>query len=337
MRNQPFYSLLGLCCFIIMIAALNACGSDDDTSALDGDAPAADGDSDDDAVADGDSDEPVSACLTDLEVGEKLEFVSDLAESEGIAFDGLGHLYVSETDRVLRIAPDGSYSTFSEIPQAIGMAFDENGDLLVASLGEQFDDETQDGSLYLVTPDGSSSLLLEAGTILNPNFVTRTPWGTWLIGDDYVPEIWEVTDNGEATLWSDAIESPNGMVFTADGNWLYVASTFEDGSPIYRLPIDNGQAGEKELVVNLTPGSMNDGVAMDSEGYLYVAANVMGEIIRISPTGETQTIASGLLTPASLAFGEGDGFDPCSLYVTELRGNRVWRISLGVSGLALFR
>ncbi len=40
-------------------------------------------------------------------------------------------------------------------------------------------------------------------------------------------------------------------------------------------------------------------------------------------------------TPSSLAFGRGDGFDPCSVYVTQLFGSRILRVALGAEGAPL--
>ena len=149
-----------------------------------------------------------SVCFGDLAVGQWEEFATGIdSGTEGIAFDGLGGLYVSNKQRVLRLDAEGNFVEFAVIPDAIGMAFDLAGDLFVCSLGEEFDKDTRDGALYRVDATGNVSTVLEAGTILNPNFITRTPWGSWLISDDLVPEIWEVGDDGQAALWTEQVAS----------------------------------------------------------------------------------------------------------------------------------
>ena len=40
--------------------------------------------------------------------------------------------------------------------------------------------------------------------------------------------------------------------------------------------------------------------------------------------------------PASLAFGDGDGFDRCSVYVTQLMEPVVWRVFIGAPGAPLY-
>jgi hypothetical protein len=84
-------------------------------------------------------------------------------------------------------------------------------------------------------------------------------------------------------------------------------------------------------------GATLDGVAVDAQDRIYVAANVCGQILRVNGvgTGAPETFATGLRTPASLAFGAAPGFDPCSLYVTELLGQRVWRIAVGAPAAPL--
>ena len=47
-------------------------------------------------------------------------------------------------------------------------------------------------------------------------------------------------------------------------------------------------------------------------------------------TGEL--VAEGLGFPASLAFGRGAGFDPCSLYVTQLQQDLLQRVYVGGRG-----
>jgi len=300
--------------------------------------PGVDGDLDNETTSEAETVEETVQCFTDLNVGEAVVFnQADLQGCEGIAFDGLGGLFVSSNHMVLKFAADGSFTKAADIPYAIGMAFDAAGDLVVADFGESFSAGDQDGVMFRIDSAGVVHTLNDGG-MSNPNFVTRTPWGTYLISDDMAPEIWEMTDDGQMALWCDQVPSPNGMVFDSSGTVLYVAVTFDDSSPIYRITVADGKPGQVALFVNLDDlKSRNDGMAMDRDGNLYVAANGKGKIVKVTPGGQKTVVAeSDLLTPASIAFGRGPGFDPCSIYVTELLGYRVWRISLGVAGMPLY-
>lgn len=63
-----------------------------------------------------------------------------------------------------------------------------------------------------------------------------------------------------------------------------------------------------------------------------MALNLANVGVRVDPTtGLSTDRFTGLTTPASLAFGAST-LDPCSRYVTELFGDRVWRLSTGYAG-----
>ena len=51
---------------------------------------------------------------------------------------------------------------------------------------------------------------------------------------------------------------------------------------------------------------------------------------------EGELVAGGLGSPASLAFGRGQGFDPCSIYVTQLFGDQILRVAVGAEGAPLY-
>ena len=75
-----------------------------------------------------------------------------------------------------------------------------------------------------------------------------------------------------------------------------------------------GQDAHRTRVHNAAP----DGLAMDTEGRLYIAANREGKIWRYDPaTDEMLLIAEGMFGCASLAFGEGE-FDRQSFYATTI-------------------
>jgi sugar lactone lactonase YvrE len=86
---------------------------------------------------------------------------------------------------------------------------------------------------------------------------------------------------------------------------------------------------------------MPDGLAMDAEGRVYIAANHERKIWRYDPASEETTlIAENVPGAGSLVFGEGD-FDRHSLYVTSTfangDGGKIWRIPVGVAGAPVTR
>ena len=272
---------------------------------------------------------PTRSCATDIAVGEVQPFGDPVAtRTEGITFDAAGTLFVSAIvndadDQLLQFSPDGTHEVVAESESILGLASQATG-ILGAAIGT--------GQLLLIDPSTGVSAPIAVG-LGAPNFVVTTPWGTTLVSDDSTgtDTIREVTLDGDVSVWVEGVPTPNGMVFSLDNRTLYVAATFE-GVGLWRVPVsEQGEAGTPEQWVSFDTGSTPDGVAIDSEGNVYVALNINDEIAQVKPDGSVAIIAEGVSKPASLAFGQGD-YDPCSLYVTNLFGAQVWRVGIGVLG-----
>ncbi len=282
-----------------------------------------------------------SVCWGDLADGESVTLATGFdAGTEGISFVD-GHLLVAVPTGVVEIGPDGQVGEPTPLDHALGLAPAEGG-VLVADPGEfTLDGSGEDGHVRYVGLSSGYSADLAAG-MPNPNFVTATPWGEILVSDDTGDTIFAVDySGGVGTVrpWVDTVPSPNGMAFSPDGSVLYVVSTFTPDPPVWRVPVGpDGAPGTPEPIVTLDTGAAPDGLAVDADGGLWVAANLAGEIVRVDPTtGSKTTFATDLTTPASLAFGEGDGFDPCSIYATSLYGDTVTRTAAGVTGLPMLK
>ncbi len=273
-----------------------------------------------------------TGCWEDLSVGDAVAVAEGFADgTEGLAFQD-GRLFVTAPDGVHEVAADGSTQKLVSLESALGLA-PWDGGLAVAVMGEFTFSGDTDGQVMAVSLTGEVTEL--ASALSNPNFVVATPWGSLLVSDDTAPRIDEIRPGVAGfSSWTTAVESPNGMVFSADGLRLFVASTFVTGGPLWRVVVEGEDlAGQAELWASLTDGGANDGVARDQEGGIWVAANLTGELWRVEEeTGEAEIRVTGLTNPASLAFGEGENWDPCSIYLTELYGERVMRVATGISG-----
>lgn len=274
------------------------------------------------------------ACATDIDEGEVQAFGDATpTRTEGIVFDVDGTLYASAQDadgpdQLLDVAIDGSNESVAEAESILGLESDARG--IVAAAIET-------GELLLIDPtNGSHEVIADTtdGMPEAPNFVVTTPWDTILVSDDTRGEdtIYEVTWEGAVSTWVDGVPTPNGMVFSLDGSWLYVATTFEE-TGLWRVPVIEGNAaGTPDKWVAFDSSTAPDGVAIDSEDNVYVALNTAGQIAKVDPEGNSSTLAMGMTSPASLAFGQGD-FDPCSLYVTSLFTTQMSRVGAGVLGV----
>jgi gluconolactonase len=264
-------------------------------------------------------------------VGEVQPFAMPMPSgTEGITFDAEGNLFVSAQiddgdDQLLAVIEDGTFNVAAEAASILGLASHPNG-IIGAGI--------RTGNLLLIDPVTGTSETI-ATDLGAPNFVVTTPWDTILVSDD-TPDantITEVTWDGEVSVWVEGVPTPNGMVFSVDEKTLYVAATFQDVG-LWRVPVsEGGQAGEPEKWVDFEPITTPDGVAIDSEGNVYVALNLTHEIAQVAPDGSVTLIAEGVTFAASLAFGQGE-FDPCSIYVTNLVDAQLWRVGIGVLGVA---
>ena len=279
------------------------------------------------------------ACWADLPVGQATVFVEGMATgTEGIAFGPDGALYVSvpSEGKLYRIAPDGTYAPFADTPEALGVALSSKGTLLVADKGPSNSLDDLDGSVLSVTADGTVSTL--ASGIASPNFLVEAMDGSVLVSDDFDTRLFRVLPDGTVEVALTDIASPNGMGYSPDRTVLYVASTFTADGEITRVPVDAQGLptdGERTVIAKLA-GAFPDGLAVDAFNRVYVAANIAGKVVRIpGQGGEQEVVGEGMQNPASLAFGVGPDFDPCSIYITELFGTRIWRLSVGAVGVTL--
>ncbi|MCB9681944.1 MAG: SMP-30/gluconolactonase/LRE family protein [Alphaproteobacteria bacterium] len=284
------------------------------------------GGSDDVTDTDTDADTEVAACPA---AGAPVQLAAGVsaAGTEGVTFGPDGTLYVTTKDRLVTIDTAGTVTDLAAANGSIGAAW-WKGDVWVAVTKDEAGDDAP--ALLQVSPAGvvTRHPTPEIGA---PNFLTPTPWGTLLVADDYDTRIFEVTAAGVVSVWAEDVPSPNGMAFTPDGATLWVASTFTMPPPLSRIPVTDGEAGTREAVHTFAAGSSPDGVAMGVDGEVLVALNSLSGSVVVWRDGGVETLADGLPTPASLAFGRG-AFDPCSVVITSLFGNTVQLLPTGIEG-----
>jgi sugar lactone lactonase YvrE len=267
--------------------------------------------------------------------------------SEGIAFNGEGDLYVTANSALWRVGTRDEVTKIADLYSNLGLAPVGDRDVLVADFGPTnafAHGRNNDGIVWRVTPEGEKTVA--ARGIGDPNFILVLEDGSFLVSDDATDEIFLVDCDGTVSLFTNAIRHPNGLAMSRDGKTLYVAQIFQGIRPIvvddrvWALTLENGRPrGEPRVVARTGGRAANDGLAMDSMGRVYIAANGDGKIWRLDPeTGELDLIAENMPGVASLAFGRGE-FDARTIFATSTRqgGGTIWKVRVGVEGAPLHR
>ena len=156
-------------------------------------------------------------------------------------------------------------------------------------------------------------------------------------GDGGRPEIVRIDPDGAISTWTTAVPGyPNGAVVTPDGTSLLVVEAHADR--VARVPIrDDGSAGEPQTFVEL-PDTDADGLALDSEGYLWITLYRPDGLVRADPNGTVvhrldDHLASTLDAPTNIAFS---GEDLSVGVVANVGGRSVLKADFGVAGHPLF-
>ncbi|WP_321859108.1 SMP-30/gluconolactonase/LRE family protein [Paraburkholderia tropica] len=272
------------------------------------------------------------------------------------------HAQLDEKPSVERVILEGT------LPN--GVAFDSNGDFLIANFGTD--------RLELMRRDGSSTVLhdnIDGEPIGKANFVltdskgriymtvtTRLqPW-TRSINEKTPDGYIALIDGKGIRIVADGFVGTNEIRFDANEEWLYVVES--NGKRISRLRVrEDGTLGEREIFgpSNLGTG-FPDGFAFDVFGNLWITMIMAERLIALTPEGDLLELfddgvppavaaverhyREGTVTPEILAACQGTvapwmasvtfgGPDLRTVYLGSLLGNRLPCFRAPVAGLPL--
>lgn len=284
-----------------------------------------------------------------------------LAFTEGPAADADGSVYFSdiENNRIVRLAPDGTRSVFREPSgRTNGNAFDPQGRLLHCE-GAEFG---PGGGRRITRTDlrtGNYEVLTERyeGRRYNsPNDICVDGQGRAFFTDPRYGDrsdmelqhegVYRIDLDGSVhcILRQPDIERPNGVAVTLDGRRLYVVDSCPvvgGNRKIWAFDLDEqGEPSNQRLVFDFGGGRGGDGMRLDMQGHLYIAAGIMHPrgphesadvppgVYVVSPDGTLLgriPIYEDLIT--NLTFGGPDGK---TLYVTA--GKTLFRTTVTTPG-----
>jgi sugar lactone lactonase YvrE len=321
----------------------------------------------------------------------ELKFIGDdLQRPECILAEPNGTLWSADArGGVVKISPDGRQeiitqafdesftrasddtSRFTEGTLPNGLAFAENGDILVSNFGTDV--------LEVMSRDGQTKLLynsIEGEPIGKVNFVLRDSqnriWLTistriknWMkavspnIADGYIA----LADEKGLRIVADGFRFTNEIRLDANEEYLYIVETC--GQCISRMRVQpDGSLTDREIFgpTKLGKYGFPDGIAFDSYGNLWGTLVMVDQVFAITPEGDFHVIlddtyekaaaalekafvedratpddmlaAGGAIAPwfASVTFG---GPDLKTAYIGSLRGTRIPYFQSPVAGLPM--
>ncbi len=295
----------------------------------------------------------------------RVEAAATIAFTEGPTVDAEGNVYFTnlrtdrrDTSRILRMSPDGVVDVYREPShRANGLIFDSEWRLLACEGGNGDDvlprvtrTNIETGEIEVVADH------FDGRQFHQPNDVTIDGQGRIYFTDRPGPEVtseqigahgvYRVDPDGSIAqiLTEPDIERPNGIVISPDDETLYLIETAQQAGGArmiraYDLAVD-GTVSNMRVFHDFYPGRSGDGMTIDSEGNLYVAAGLN----RLRGTSETLDTVAGVHvfspegellehipipedTITNAAFG---GNDLRTLYVTA--GKTLFRIQTDIAG-----
>lgn len=282
--------------------------------------------------------------------------------TEGPAWDGKALLFTDiSTSRVMRYDPvSAECTTFrSGTNEANGLIFDKDGDLYACEGSTLFTDGEGGRRVSRYNADGTTTVVaqeFEGKRLNSPNDLAFDAQGRlWFTDPRYGDETADLEldhrsvyrldplgdDSWEITRVTFDTTSPNGILVSRDGTWLYVAqSAYGDNNPreLRRYPInDDGSTGACEVLHNFYPHRGIDGMCWDIDGNIIATAgweeSGPGPMLYVfAPNGrvlETHPLPTD--QPTNCTFG---GPDLQTLYVTA--GGCLFRTRPGRKGYLIY-
>jgi len=226
-----------------------------------------------------------------------------------------------------------------------GMAAGPDGTLVVAQNGGLFGGAagTTPGIQRIRGGHVDHLVELEAGAAPNDLCFGPDGWlyftdthGDWAgVGPAPIGRLYACRADGrDLTLLFEGFRFINGLAFDVTGESLFVVETARPR--IWRFPWGHGAAlGEPEEFCRLANGNP-DGIALDTDGSLWVAATTDGSVQVFDRHGTLTArhpIGEGSM-PSNCCFGLAD---PSVLYVTAAGAGRVLALRTGVTGAPLYK
>jgi gluconolactonase len=264
-------------------------------------------------------------------------FATGLDHPECCAFDRDGNLWAGgEAGQIYRIDSTGRVETIANVGGfCCGVALSPDDREVFACVSGV-------GIVRVAKDGGHRVFATHAGDhkIVAPNFLLFDARGQLYVSDSgyWVKNngcLLRFAPDGRGEVVAGPFGYANGLALSADQRHLFMVESNTDSVLAFAIG-PNGKVGQPEAHAN-NVGRFPDGLALDTDGNLYVCCYASDEIWRIDRDRSKTLLAHdrwGILLgrPTNLAFG-GENFD--EIYVANLARFTITRAKLGVRGQPL--
>jgi gluconolactonase len=266
------------------------------------------------------ADDPVTPAIPGVSAGGVvIELIKDgFKGTEGPIGYSDGSLLFTETqaNKIVRIAPDNSVSTFLENSNgANGLALNANGEIIAV--------QTLQPKVGIISPVEKQKVFaenFEGKAFQRPNDVVITKTGGIYFTDSgtrpskdnpnppaSTPGVYYISPVGELKRLANDIDRPNGIQLNKDEKVLYVANTSGEHILAYDIATDGSITNKRNFAKldgwQQAEGAWSsgaDGLAIDDADRLYVASNSGIEVFNAK--GEPLGIIPLPQKPQNIAF-----------------------------------
>ncbi len=241
-------------------------------------------------------------------------FAGGLDHPECVAWGQDGNVYAGgEGGQIYRITPDRKPQVIANTGGFIlGVTLDGDNNIYASDVAQHI--------VFKITAQGQMSKYSTGSpdrALVSPNFALFDRFGYLYYTDSgiagqYNSCLFRARPGGQTEMVSDeVIQQANGLALSPDGKYLYIALTEENRVVRVSLPKEpDGPVGKVEPVVSLERAVV-DGLAMDSQGNLYIPCYSPDRIYRYTSGGRLEIFLddwkrSTLASPTNLAWGGND-------------------------------
>jgi uncharacterized protein YecT (DUF1311 family)/sugar lactone lactonase YvrE len=230
-----------------------------------------------------------------------------LDSARGLAFDSNGNLLVADsgTGTILKFTPEGTLSTFaSGLTDPRSLAFDGKGNLFVAQ--GNWRPNSRNGTILKFTPQGTRRTFASGLSGLDDLTVDKV--GNLFVSEFNEETMFKFAPDGTKTSFATSMHTASGLAVDQSGN-LFVSEI--DKGTIFKFAPDGTKTAFASGLGDLWA------LAFDPAGNLFVAdvpkseagMSASGTIFKFAPDGTKTAFTTSVNTPIALVFDKaGDLF-----------------------------